>query len=381
MRLDRLGLLLGACALAALALAPFVEFKSSRIASGAPLLLWQALPAAWAVAFGVLSGCMVLLSVLASDARVRLLAGVIGVVAVCAAVGHAADVLTPPGNRIVRIAPGGACWVAVISFGLIATNAFSQFRPRPVVRIGCLLVTAAAVYAAFSCGVFDHLSVMREYFVNESSFAREARRHVALALTSLGVAVLVGVPLGVFCHCVPRVRGAILQALNLIQTVPSIALFGILMVPLGALATAHPWIGDLGIHGIGAAPAVLALFLYSLLPVVANTTIGLDRVSPSAVDAARGMGMTGRQVLLGVEFPLALPAILTGVRIVLVQNIGMVTIAALIGGGGFGTFVFQGVGQTAIDLVLLGAIPTVALAFSCAVVLDALVDTLQRAAP
>jgi osmoprotectant transport system permease protein len=90
------------------------------------------------------------------------------------------------------------------------------------------------------------------------------------------------------------------------------------------------------------------------------------------------MGLTDRQILRQIELPLALPTILTGIRIVLVQNIGMVTIAALIGGGGLGAFVFQGIGQTAIDLVLLGAIPTVVLAFSAAVVLDALTDLLTR---
>ena len=96
-------------------------------------------------------------------------------------------------------------------------------------------------------------------------------------------------------------------------------------------------------------PAVVALFLYSLLPIVADTVLGLRRVSHAAVEAARGMGMTDSQVLARIELPLALPVILTGIRVVLIQNIGMVTIAALIGGGGLGTFVFQGIGQTAID--------------------------------
>jgi osmoprotectant transport system permease protein len=100
-------------------------------------------------------------------------------------------------------------------------------------------------------------------------------------------------------------------------------------------------------------------------------------VPNAANDAAKGMGMTDNQRLLQVELPLAFPVILTGVRIVLVQNIGLATIAALIGGGGFGVFVFQGIGQTAMDLVLLGAIPTVALAFAAAVVLDAIVEMIS----
>ena len=107
---------------------------------------------------------------------------------------------------------------------------------------------------------------------------------------------------------------------------------------------------------------------------VANTVVGLAGVPREANEAARGIGMTDRQRLFGIEFPLAMPVILTGIRIVLVQNIGLATIAALIGGGGFGVFVFQGIGQTAMDLVLLGAVPTVVLAFAAAIVLDALIE-------
>ena len=140
-------------------------------------------------------------------------------------------------------------------------------------------------------------------------------------------------------------RAPTLNTLNAIQTIPSIALFGVLIGPLGWVSAHVPGAAALGIHGIGAAPAFLALFLYSLLPMTANTAVGLAQAPRDVVDAANGMGMTSRQRLFSVELPLALPVILTGVRIVLVQNIGMATIAALIGGGGFGVFVFSGLGQ------------------------------------
>jgi len=159
-----------------------------------------------------------------------------------------------------------------------------------------------------------------------------------------------------------------------VQTIPSIALFGLLIAPLAWIAANVPGAAALGIAGIGIAPAMIALFLYSLLPVVANTVVGLDGVPEAANEAARGMGMTDRQRLFSVELPLAFPVILTAIRIVLVQNIGLATVAALIGGGGFGVFVFQGVGQQAMDLVLLGAVPTVALAFAAGIVLDAAVE-------
>ncbi|MBS0393730.1 MAG: ABC transporter permease, partial [Proteobacteria bacterium] len=239
----------------------------------------------------------------------------------------------------------------------------------------------AALAVALHLGVFDRLSILREYAVNADSFGREVRRHVALALGSTLAAALAGLPLAILCHRVAALRGAVLSLLNLVQTIPSIALFGILMVPLAALSAAWPRAGELGITGIGPAPAAIALFLYALLPVVANAVAGLGRVPAPVVEAGRGMGLTPAQLLWRIELPLAVPVIVTGLRIVLVQNTGLATIAALIGGGGLGTYVFQGVGQTAIDLVLLGALPTVALAFCFAVLLDALVESLRRIPP
>ena len=378
LRFDPLGAVLAAAGAAALLLLPFVVFKSNRIVPGDPRTLLQVLPA-WG-AFG----CAAILVLAAAgalwvaDARVRLVLALAGVIALALAAAAAGDALTPAGNKVVRVAPGGAFWVLMVALGLLATDAITRMRPGPVLRVLFLAAALGVLGLSLAHGTFDHLSVMREYAVNAARFAQEARRHLALAFGSLGAAVLVGLPLGVLCHRVPRLQPGVLGTLNVIQTIPAIALFGILMAPLGALAAAVPLADRLGIRGIGAAPAVLALFLYSLLPIVANTVAGLKRVSRTAVEAARGMGMTNWQVLGGVELVLALPVILTGIRVVLVQNIGMVTVAALIGGGGLGAFVFQGIGQTAIDLVLLGAIPIVTLAFSAAVVLDALVEKLQR---
>jgi len=215
---------------------------------------------------------------------------------------------------------------------------------------------------------------MKEYATHADSFWQDGARHVELAFSSLALAVLVGLPLGIACQRSPTLRGLTLPVLNIIQTIPSIAMFGLMMAPLGLLASRIPLLGQFGIRGIGAAPALIALFLYSLLPVAANVVVGLQQVSADVIEAARGVGMTERQRLLRVELPLATPVVLTGVRVVLVQNIGLVTVAALIGGGGFGEFVFQGLGQSATDLVLLGAVPTIALAFVAAILMDALVD-------
>ena len=237
-----------------------------------------------------------------------------------------------------------------------------------------LAAVAVALALLLVSGDWNGLSILKEYFVRSDAFWQQGLTHIVLAFGSLFAATIVGVPLGVLCYRVPRLRTVILNILNAVQTIPSIALFGLLIAPLGWIAATVPGAKAIGVSGIGFTPAIVALFIYSLLPVVANTVVGLLGVPEDANDAARGMGMTDRQRLFSIEMPLAFPVILTGIRVVLVQNIGLATVAALIGGGGFGIFVFQGIGQTALDLVLLGAVPTVVLAFAAAIVLDALVE-------
>ncbi len=374
---DRLGTLLAAASAAALLL-PFVLFKSNRIVPGDARGALDLLPFGFAAVFCAILLLVAVVAVWVRRAPIRLLAALLGIAVVVYAVAYSADLLTPAGNRVVRVAPGSGFWLLLMSLGLLATDAIARMRLKPAVRVALLIAFLGVTLLVLAHGTLDNLSIMREYAVNSDRFAREVRRHAALALGSLSAAVLIALPAGVICHRFPRIWPGVLGTLNIVQTIPSIALFGILMVPLGALAAAVPLAARSGISGIGAAPALVALFLYSLLPIVANTVAGLRRVSPSTVEAARGMGMTGWQVLTSVELVLAFPVILTGIRIVLVQNIGLATIAALIGGGGLGAFVFQGIGQTATDLVLLGAIPTVAFAFTAAVLLDALVEVLDR---
>jgi osmoprotectant transport system permease protein len=118
------------------------------------------------------------------------------------------------------------------------------------------------------------------------------------------------------------------------------------------------------VGGIGPAPAIIALILYALLPIVRNTNAGISGVDPAAIDAARGVGLTQRQIFWRIEFPLALPILMAGLRVVTVQTIGLAVVAALIGAGGLGTFVFEGLGQYALDLVLLGALPAIGLALT-----------------
>ncbi|RSK41155.1 glycine betaine ABC transporter substrate-binding protein [Hymenobacter perfusus] len=171
-------------------------------------------------------------------------------------------------------------------------------------------------------------------------------QHIGLTAASLVLGVLVGVPLGLLLTRRPRLTPWVLGAAGVLQTIPSIALLGFLIPALG----------------IGPGPAILALFLYSLLPIVRNTLTGIRGVDAAVVDAARGLGLTDAQVLRRVELPLALPVLLAGIRTAAVINVGVATLAAYIAAGGLGEFIFGGIALNNPAMILAGAIPTALLA-------------------
>ncbi|MER8458488.1 ABC transporter permease [Mesorhizobium sp. M0923] len=373
-RFDKLGVVIAAISAYAAFAAPFATFRANRIVPGEARSILESLPAAVGPLLMAIVVAAALIALLKTPLALRLAASVVPLAALALLIGVAGSFLTPAGNTFARISPASGFWLFIFAFTLLLADVLTRLNLSPQARVGVLVVAAAAIGLLLVSGSWNSLSILKEYFNRADSFWAEGSKHVTLALGSLAAAVIIGLPLGILCHRVEKLRAGVLNVLNIIQTIPSIALFGLLIAPLGWVASHVPGAAALGIRGIGTAPAFVALFLYSLLPVVANTVVGLAGVPRAANDAARGMGMTDRQRLFGVEFPLAFPVILTGIRIVLVQNIGLATIAALIGGGGFGVFVFQGVGQTAMDLVLLGAVPTVALAFAAAIILDAVIE-------
>ncbi len=184
---------------------------------------------------------------------------------------------------------------------------------------------------------------------NQGEVAARTLEHLWLVCASLTLAIAIGVPLGIALTRKPVMRGPVLGFANVVQTIPSLALFGFL-IPL-------PFIG-----GIGARTAIVALVLYGLLPIIRNTYTGISSVDPSIREAARGMGMTEAQLLFMVELRLAAPVILAGIRIAAVLAVGIATIAAAIGGGGLGEFIFRGVAMVNHAVILAGAVPAATLA-------------------
>lgn len=171
-------------------------------------------------------------------------------------------------------------------------------------------------------------------------------QHLHLVFWSMALAILIGVPLGMLVTRFPSLKKWVLGGAGISQTIPSLALLG-LLIPF---------------FGIGIRTAIAALFLYSLLPIIRNTCTGILAVEKSIIDAAKGMGMTRSQILFRVKMPLALSTIIAGIRTAMVINIGTATIAAFIGAGGLGEFIFIGISRNLDSLILIGAVPAALLA-------------------
>lgn len=184
---------------------------------------------------------------------------------------------------------------------------------------------------------------------NRSQVIELTLEHLWLVGASIFFAVLVGLPLGILITRVPRLSKFVLGTANVIQTIPSLALFGFLLPT--------PWLGVRASR-----LAILALTLYALLPLIRNTYTGIKGVDPAVIEAGRGMGMTGRQLLWQVELPLALGVILAGVRVATVLCVGLATIAAAIGAGGLGELIFRGLSMVNNSVILAGAVPAALLA-------------------
>jgi osmoprotectant transport system permease protein len=186
---------------------------------------------------------------------------------------------------------------------------------------------------------------------NRNEVFERSIEHMGLVGASMAISLAVGLPLGIALVSRAKLQRWVMGAANVVQTIPSLALFGFL-IPV-------PWIG-----GVGASTAIVALSLYALLPILQNTCTGIMGVDPAIIESARGMGMTPRQVLWQVQLPLAAPVLLAGIRVATVLCIGVTTIAAAIGAGGLGVFIFRGVAMVNNQVILAGAIPAACLAIA-----------------
>jgi osmoprotectant transport system permease protein len=354
-------------------LLPLFEARPNRIAGGRMVPLWELWPLAAlvclsmaAVGIGLAAGTWPGRPVQAWRSRASFFVRGSGAVTAFALFAGPALLLSAQaaGAALPRVSPGSGFWSLLAA----AFLAFRWARPRRAQRAALRVFWPLALglgIAALACaGLLDRFSPYMELRVQGRRFWAELARHVGLSLSAFSLALVAGTA-GAVALSRSTLLGRVLSgAAATIQNIPSLALFGLLLPVMAAIADALPWLRSVGISGIGAAPAFLALSAYAILPIMLSGAAGLRMVDGGAKDAARGMGMSRLQVLARVELPLALPSLAAGARTALVQTIGTTTIAALIGAGGMGYFVFQGVGQAAMDMVIIGVIPIALLSFA-----------------
>ena len=288
------------------------------------------------------------------------------VVGLCVLVArHAAFVVTEDAP-FARTALGSGVWLAWLLLGLVLADALQTLRARTLSRLAVAAAVVLPLGFLLASGAANELSIMKEYANRDEAFWQAIARHGQIVSLALAFTLAIGLPLGWATHRYAAAGRAMFPVLNIIQTIPSIALFGLLMAPLAWLATAVPSLGRAGISGVGLAPGVLALTLYSLLPVVRGTLAGLAQVPSAVTQAAQGLGFSPGQLFWQAQVPLALPVVLGGIRTASIQAVGLAAVTALIGAGGLGSLMFEGLFSSAQDLVLLGVVPII--------VLGALVD-------
>ena len=419
-------------------------FKANRLVAGEAYAPFG-LSSSWTLALAGVWGLVALVGLLIPKARAWLLS-LLAASALSIAllfIGAATNDLLVAARSSARVSLQGGVWLSVLAYYITLFAALYEAKgsTRKVLMVAPGLVIAAGLIFG---GYLDGLGIAQELSNQGGDFRAEIVRHLALVGTSVSLAVIIGIPAAIWSARRSEAASFILPAVSLLQTLPSLALFGLMLSPLAQLGRALTlqralvfvaiglvpalliglWLrsrkqlktpgwtlpvisltaflplalitvilavilndvfaalfsfnfDDLnlgrglgaslqswGVRGIGTAPALIALTLYALLPIVRNTYTGIKEVPVAAIEAGRGMGMSPAQILRRVELPLAFALINEGLRASLVLSIGIATVAYLIGAGGLGTFIQRGIDQVVPDLILLGAIPVILLALA-----------------
>ena len=346
---------------------PFLRVSPNRLLSGEPIYLWDVLlqhgsPMVFVLVLDI--AALLCIAVWQPKGRTTqawvILAMAAGLSGVWLLACHFASIAIQAENPLSRTTLGAGFWLLSAMAWMIALDAIDRLQLSTLRRL--LVQIALLLPLLLSLNEGQHLSIAKEYANQSDVFWPAVLRHLQIVWLAVVPALVIGLLLAWRMTQTQSLRQALFPVLNVIQTIPSIALFGLLMAPLAWMAVQLPALGHAGISGVGIAPAVIALFMYALLPIVRSALAGLEQVPAEAVHAARAMGMSARQLLWQVELPLAMPALLIGLRTAVVQTTGLAAVSALVGAGGLGQIMFDGLFSAANELVILGVIPIVLLA-------------------
>nr|WP_319475022.1 ABC transporter permease [uncultured Sphaerochaeta sp.] len=281
----------------------------------------------------------------------------IGVLFPILVLGIAGSALVEDLGAFARYSPASGMYIYIASVSILY---FMQktLQRRDKIALFCVLLV---ILGMGFLGMFDRLGILLEARNLGTRLAREILSHIRITGVSLLISMIIGIPIAFLAFMNKAIRRVVFPILNVLQTIPGIALFGLLIAPLASLSRTFPFLRQWGIQGIGNAPAIIALSMYALYPIIRYTYTSLSGIDEQVVLAAKGMGMNSTQLWKIVRLPLATVGILHGIRVALVQTIGNATLAKLIGGDGLGVLVFEGLGQASVDMVLLGMLLIIAL--------------------
>jgi osmoprotectant transport system permease protein len=275
--------------------------------------------------------------------------------------GMVAAAHTASTSDIARTSLGWAFWASLFASYVVIFAATAWIPPGPG-RVALAYTPVVGVAFLLASGHLAELGIAREYANNADGFWREFRLHLSYVGGAVGVGAVAGLALGIVAARRPPLEAAVFGTLNVLQVLPTLAFIGLMNPVLSGLSDRIEPLRLLGVRGVGWAPVIIVLSSYAVYPIARNTHAAIQSLDPEVVDAARGVGMGRWRMLSEVELPMALPVIIAGLRVALVQSTAGAIIAGLVGGGGLGLFVFLGAGETASDLILLGVLPIVALA-------------------
>jgi osmoprotectant transport system permease protein len=341
----------------------FLIFRANRVVDGEARSAFEAL-GAWAWVLIGLFACAAAVSVVRLPERTRGFAvAALGAAAGLCALwrgGAAGAEYAASVGEVARMSMGPAFWVLLLA-AYVVVYAATAWLGSGWERALAALVPLAALAALLASGALADYSVMREYAVNQAEFAMQLRRHLGYVLGATALGLAIGLPVGILAARRAAAEPIVFGTLNVLNVLPVLAFIGLLNPILTSASTTWPALAAIGVRGVGWAPIIIVLTAYAAYPIARNSYTAIVTLDPAVLDAAAGVGMGRATRLLEVELPLAAPVIIAGVRIALIQTTTGAIIAGLVGGGGLGSFVFLGASQTAIDLILMGTIPIVAL--------------------
>ncbi len=292
----------------------------------------------------------------------QVVSGLLGLFSLFFISGSKAGELLANMERAARVSFGMGFWLCLLGSMLLIYQSLNKKKVTWWHRLAVLVTILLVFFLAYKMSWLTNLSLIREFESKDDRILREMARHMQLAVSASFTGLVLSIFLAGQAYRYPRRRGPVMSLVNMAQVVPTLTFLGLVMIPLTGLANAFPVLKDFGITGIGFVPAYIVLSMYTLLPMTTSILAGYNSISKDIVEAARGMGMTDKQIGRQVELPLVMPYLYAGFTTALIQAVGNTVIAGLVGGGGMGSILFLGLAQSAPDLVILSALMVVSVA-------------------